>query len=190
MSVNVEEIVEKVRAQMNERGARTIRGLGRVFNTIDSNGNRKVDSQEFFVGINECGCNLSKHETDALLAYLDTDQDGNVNFDEFLVALRGRLNDTRQGVVDQAFCRFDLDGSGCITAADLRAAYACNLHPKVISGEITEDEAFLEFLANFGDKNNDGKITRCEWNDYYAAVSASIDSDDYFVEMMNRAWNL
>ena len=33
------------------------------------------------------------------------------------------------------------------------------MHPKVISGEITEDEAFLEFLANFGDKNNDGKIT-------------------------------
>ena len=55
------------------------------------------------------------------------------------------------------------------------------MHPKVISGDITEDEAFLEFLANFGDKNNDGTITKEEWNDYYAAVSASIDGDEHFV---------
>ena len=55
------------------------------------------------------------------------------------------------------------------------------MHPKVISGDITQDEAFLEFLANFGDKNNDGNITKEEWNDYYAAVSASVEEDEHFV---------
>jgi hypothetical protein len=74
-----------------------------------------------------------------------------------------------------------LDGSGYITASDLKVVYNVNMHPKVISGDITEDEAFLEFLANFGDKNNDGNITKEEWNDYYAAVSASIDGDEQFV---------
>ena len=80
------------------------------------------------------------------------------------------------------------DGSGVVTAADLRVVYSTNAHPKVISGEITEDEAYLEFLANFGDKNNDGMITQQEWNVYYAAVSANIDNDDEFCLMMTNAW--
>ena len=60
----------------------------------------------------------------------------------------------------------------------------------MISGEITEDEAFLEFLAHFGDTNNDGKITTQEWNDYYAAVSSSIDNDEHFCELIKTAWKL
>jgi Ca2+-binding EF-hand superfamily protein len=174
--------------QMNAKGAKTIRGLGRVFNTIDSDNNRKVDAQEFFVGINECGCNLTKDMTNQLLGHFDTDNDGNVNFDEFLVALRGKLNDCRGQAVAEAFRKFDIDGSGFINAADLKASYATSSHPRVVSGEITEDEAFLEFLANFGDKNNDGRITETEWCDYYSAVSASVDSDDYFVCLMKKSW--
>ena len=100
------------------------------------------------------------------------------------------MNATRQAVVDAAFAKFDADGSGAVTAADLRVCYSTGSHPKVISGEITEDEAYLEFLANFGDKNNDGMITQTEWNDYYAAVSSSIDNDDHFVELMRAAWKL
>lgn len=80
---------------MAARGAKTIRGLGRVFKTMDDSGNRKVDAQEFFVGLNECGCSLTKEETDALLSAFDTDHDGNVNFDEFLVGLRGSMNPAR-----------------------------------------------------------------------------------------------
>jgi len=175
---------------MAERGAKTIRGLGRVFRTMDSDGNRKLDAQEFFHGLNECGCDLTNQETDALLASFDTDHDGTVNFNEFLCAIRGSLNEQRQSVVDAAFLKFDLDGSGIVTASDLRVVYSCNAHPKVISGEITEDEAYLEFLANFGDKNNDGKITQTEWNDYYSAVSSSIDNDEHFVELMRTAWKI
>ena len=96
-------MVGKVRAQMNSRGAKTIRSLGRVFNTIDTNGNRRVDPQEFFVGLNECGCNLTKDETNALLAYLDTNSDGTVNYEEFLIAIRGQLNPARRAAVQAAF---------------------------------------------------------------------------------------
>jgi calcyphosin len=55
---------------------------------------------------------------------------------------------------------------------------------------MTSDEVFIEFLASFGDKNGDGSITKSEWNDYYAAVSASMDNDEHFVLMMNSAWKM
>lgn len=89
-----------------------------------------------------------------------------------------------------AFFKFDRDGSGSIQAADLKGVYSASMHPKVISGEMTEDEVFLELLSNFGDRNRDGRIDRNEWNDYYAAVSASIDNDDHFVQLMRTAWKL
>ena len=93
-------------------------------------------------------------------------------------------------MVDKAFLKFDADASGFITAADLKGVYNCSMHPKVLSGEMTADEVFLEFLANFGDKNRDGKIQRSEWNEYYAAVSSSIDNDDHFVQLMKAAWGI
>ena len=93
-------------------------------------------------------------------------------------------------VVDKAYCKFDADGSGCVTAADLKVVYNVDFHPKVQNGQITRDEAFLEFLKNFGDKNCDGMITKTEWCDYYSAVSASIDNDQHFVQIMKNAWKI
>ena len=48
----------------------------------------------------------------------------------------------------------------------------------------------MEFLGNFNDRNKDGKVDREEWNEYYAAVSSSIDNDDHFVQLMKSAWKL
>ena len=175
---------------MNARGAKTIRSLGRVFETFDADGNRRVNPQEFFVGLNECGCNLTKNETDALLAHLDTNSDGTINYDEFLVAIRGQLNQARRAAVCAAFSKFDIDRSGFITASDLKPVYRTSCHPRVVSGEITDDEAFLEFLANFADRNNDGRISATEWCDYYSAVSFAVDNDDHFIALVNSSWAL
>ena len=65
-----------------------------------------------------------------------------------------------------------------------------SFHPKVKSGELTEDQAFGEYLQNFGDSNRDGKITKAEWIEYYSAVSASIDNDEHFVQLMTITWKL
>merc|ERR1719359_1738145 len=147
-------VLQKMRDQLNSRGAKTIRGLGRTFRHFDSvDGNRKCDANEFITGLADIGVNVSKAECDALMKMLDTDGDGHINFDEFLLGVRGKCNEKRQAMVDKAFLKFDNDGSGCIEAADLKGVYSANMHPKVISGEMTEDEVFLQFLANFGDKN-------------------------------------
>lgn len=175
---------------MNRRGVKTIRGMGRSFRIFDDNGDRKIDKQEFYWGMKDLGADISKREAQLLLEYLDTNQDGVVSYDEFLYGIRGAPNAIRQEVIDAAYTKFDKDGNGTITSADLRVAYDCSNHPKVQSGEMTPEEVFVEFLAAFGDKNGDGMITKAEWNDYYAAVSANIDNDEHFCQLMARAWNL
>lgn len=63
-------------------------------------------------------------------------------------------------------------------------------HPKVVSGEITLDQAFDQFLKNFNDRTGAGKIDKYEWDDYYSAVSYSMDNDEHFVLLVRSVWQL
>ena len=57
------KVLEKMKAQINSRGAKTIRGLGRVFRNFDSfDGNHKVDTQEFFSGLREIQVDVTEAE--------------------------------------------------------------------------------------------------------------------------------
>ena len=38
--------------------------------------------------------------------------------------------------------------------------------------------------------NNDGVITKPEWDDYYTDLSMSLPSDEYFVRMMESVWQI
>jgi hypothetical protein len=55
---------------------------------------------------------------------------------------------------------------------------------------MTSHDVFIEFLATFGDKHGSGGISRDQWNDHYAAVSAQIENDSLFVSLMVTTWRL
>ena len=188
----VADILEHVRDRLQHRGVKTIAGLGRTFRALDSyDGNKKVDAEEFKVGLKENGAVVSDREAMTLMEFFDTDGDGHVNFDEFLVGIRGQLNARRKAIVEKAFLKFNKnDKDDWIDAEDLEGVYDVSMHPKYQSGQMSKKQVFDEFLANMGDKNRDGKITKEEWFDYYAAVSANIDNDDHFVLLMRNAWKL
>lgn len=93
-------------------------------------------------------------------------------------------------IIDKAFLKFDKDCSGFIEPSDMKGIYDATQHPKVRSGEMTENQVFAEFLESFGDTNRDFRISKQEWDDYYAAVSSNIDNDDHFILLMSRAWKL
>lgn len=83
-------------------------------------GNHKVDRQEFITGLRDCQVDLTNDQFMVLFEALDKNNDGCVDFDEFLVAIRGKPNARRQAVIDKAFLKFDKDCSGSIDANDLR----------------------------------------------------------------------
>ena len=68
---------------------------------------------------------------------MDTNGDGNVDYDAFLSAMRGSMNGTRAGLVQKAFCRFDKEGSNSIKASDLKVVMDVSTHPHVVSGLAT-----------------------------------------------------
>ena len=181
----------KVKHNLQTKSVRSLRGLTKAFkNILVHNGVRKLDKQEFYFGLRDYGVTITKREAEILLDYLDTEEDGFVNLDAFLQAVRGKPSATRQSWIDKAWSKIDKESNGYVTAYDIRQIFDCSYHPRVLSGEMCFDEVFTQFLQSFGDKNGDGTITYNEWNDYYAAVSSSIERDEHFIDLLKSCWRL
>ena len=193
----LEQVLSKLRVSLRKRtgiGDGGVRGLARHFRIVDRNGNGALDPSEFF---KVCALNrlpLSDDDVRLLFAHFDSDRSGEVAYDEFLRAVRGRLSPMRRRLAMRAFELLDRrhpDGPrGFLTVDNLKEAYSTSEHPAVRAGHLTREEALEDFLRGFegphGDR--DGRVTRDEWERYYEEVSMAFDSDDAFGAMLQSAW--
>eukprot|EP01031_Cornospumella_fuschlensis_P028030 gene28030-33848_t len=185
-------VLDTLRLQLKKSGASGIAGLSKKFRIMDDSGDGKLDMNEFVKGMKECKiADLTDKAMKHLFRYFDRDDSGYILYDEFLVGIRGVLNQRRKEMVGLAFRVLDSDGSGIVDMKDIAGRYNASAHPDVIMGKRTEQEVLREFLDAFETgKERDGMITPKEFEDYYANVSASIDDDDYFELMIRNAWHI
>lgn len=97
------QMIQDIKDTLKSRGAMAIRGVARVFKILDDNRNRQLDKNELMWGLKDFDIHLSEEQVDVLIKHFDKDNSGTVNFDEFLVALRGDLSDARIGFIRQAY---------------------------------------------------------------------------------------
>lgn len=70
----------------------------------------------------------------------DRNNGGSIDYDEFLAEIRGKMNEQRQRLVQQAFNILDQGGDGVIDIEDIKAKYNARYHPDVKQGKRTEEE--------------------------------------------------
>ena len=83
-----------------------------------------------------------------------------------------------------------MNKDGQVKLDDIAKIYDVSKNPDVLSGKKQPKEVYLEFMKQWDTQVPDGIITFEEFSDYFSQVSASIDSDQYFAEMMKNAWKL
>ncbi|XP_071132081.1 calcyphosin-like protein isoform X3 [Mytilus edulis] len=192
-SRTVQLLIGALREQCLLKGHNGIRGLGLVFRRMDIDFSKGIVYPEFRIAIDRYGLKMSEGYSKTFFNALDKDKSGAIDFAELMNALRSPMNERRTNVVKEAFDNFDVNTDGKLSLDDLRVFYTANAknHPKYLSGEWTLDQTLRSFLDSIDSPDDpDGVVTREEFLDYYAGVSATIDDDSYFVMMMRSCYGL
>jgi Ca2+-binding EF-hand superfamily protein len=121
---------------------------------MDDDGSKSISLPEFAKACKEFRVGISEENVPLVFESFDTNRDGTLNIDEFLMAIRGELNDYRRGLVEKAFRKIDKDGSGLIEIDDIKDLYNASKHPDVVQGRKTEDQILMEFLETFETHHN------------------------------------
>ena len=98
---------------------------------MDDNGNKKLDVDDFRWGLIDYGIQITKEQAEEILLIFDRDGDGHVDFNEFLRAIRGEINQTRLRYIEQAYSKLDATKDGKVTIDDIARLYNVDSHPDV-----------------------------------------------------------
>uniref|UniRef100_A0A8C5T9T5 Calcyphosine like n=1 Tax=Malurus cyaneus samueli TaxID=2593467 RepID=A0A8C5T9T5_9PASS len=124
---------------------------------------------------------------------IDSNRSRTLDFKEFQRGLRNYAVMINKEEAQELFRIFDKDGSGTIDFDE----FLVTLRPPMSNAR---KEIIMQAFQKL-DKTGDGvitiedlrgvyNVTTEEFMNYYAGVSASIDTDIYFIVMMKNAWKL
>lgn len=140
-----------IASQCNER---EIEDLKLRFEQLDTNGDGMLTFDEFQQGLSA----LSIVELRELWESVDIDRNGSIDYSEFLAATLDRTLYLQEEKLWAAFMTFDKDGSGKISAQELREVLGRE-------GQEMGSQEFWDSLVQEADRNHDGEIDFTEFMD-------------------------
>lgn len=90
---------------------------------MDDNNSKSLDKYEFTKAMTDYMLGFTEGEIQKLFTYFDFDRSGLIEFDEFVRAIRGPMNQGRKKKVAQCFKKLDKDGNGWIDISDIKGVY-------------------------------------------------------------------
>ncbi|KAJ4455307.1 putative calcyphosin protein [Paratrimastix pyriformis] len=186
--------LESFKQQLAARGLSGTIAIGRQMRRASTTGQRALDRPGFAEFCADLGINLTPAQREELFALFDQEPtDGTVDLSEFLAAIAPHLTADQEALVRQAFQKLDANHSNEITLEDIRPVYDAKHHPKVMKGEMTEEQALAEWvqILEGGRGNRDGRISYEEFLAYYQSLSSNfLGRPGMFEEMMRSCWKL
>jgi calmodulin len=131
-----------------------------AFSLFDKDGSGDIDGSELMEVLAALGTPVSEAEAREMVAEVDADKSGSIDFPEFLTMMSKKLaSDDLEDEVRLAFGRFDEDGSGFIDVPELQHAM------KQLGEDMTVQEV-KEMIAE-ADKDGDGLLS---YEDFAATI--------------------
>merc|ERR1711920_505886 len=118
-----------------------------AFSLFDKDGDGTITTKELGTVIRSLGQNPTEAELQDMINEVDADDNGTIDFPEFLNLMARKMKDTDS---EEEFKVFDKDGNGFISAAELR-------HVMTNLGEKLTDEEADEMIRE-ADVDGDGQI--------------------------------
>eukprot|EP01022_Parablepharisma_sp_SALTPOND_P017048 TRINITY_DN2640_c0_g1_i1.p2 TRINITY_DN2640_c0_g1~~TRINITY_DN2640_c0_g1_i1.p2 ORF type:complete len:722 (+),score=93.15 TRINITY_DN2640_c0_g1_i1:6000-8165(+) len=193
--IRADKLVDMFRKKVNERGAKGIMGLIKCFKDVDKDKSGTLSQDEFKMAMKEYKLGIDDGDLEVIFKEFDKDRDSLISQEEFLRTIRGEMNEYRKRIVNAVFDVLDTNKTGIINIGETKKKYSGAKHPAVLAGRKTDSQVVDDLATALDLYQNcyelkDGTMTREEFIEFYNNVSASIDSDTYFEEMMKNCWGL
>lgn len=180
-----------LKERLKNRGVRTLTGLGKLLRQRDSSGNGVLVKGELQQALKEFHLELPNEDFESIWLILDQDRKGKVDYNQFIQAFVGEMNEFRKSFVRKAYMKLDPNKTGSISVNDISKFYNPKKHPKVLSGESTEQQIQSAFLDTLQQGSASSKeVTYCEFESYYEGLSLGIANDEDFSNILRNCWGV
>jgi calcium-dependent protein kinase len=126
-----------------------INNLKKSFEAFDKHKDGQITYEELKQGLLQLkSINMNEKDIKDLFDLIDVDQNGKIDYTEFLASTLQKQNYLKKERLWEAFCRFDKDNNGHITKEELLQA---------LKAEKTQEKEIEKYIKVV-DKNGDGKI--------------------------------
>ena len=126
-----------------------IQNLKKAFEAFDKCKDGQISYEELKQGLLQLkASNINENEIVKLFKSIDVDQNGRIDYTEFLAATLQKINYLKKERLLETFCMFDKDNSGYITKEELI---------KALKAEKSQEKEIEKYIMAV-DKNKDGKI--------------------------------
>jgi len=130
-----------------------------------------------------------------IFAFFDLNRNMYINYDEFLLGIRGAMSQERRSLVDKVFMKLDEDLHGIIPVHLVKNQFNADMHPLVVRRERTSDQCLMEFLDVLEGYLvikgiNDNNITKEEFLELYSFLSSAYPDDNTFSKVITGTWEL
>jgi Ca2+-binding EF-hand superfamily protein len=89
----------RFKEKLFKRGVKGLIGLKRQFKIMDSDGSGALDIEEFKRALSDYKIQASVEEAEQIFRVFDRNNDGTINFEEFMGAILGDLSEYRANLV-------------------------------------------------------------------------------------------
>lgn len=180
-------VVGRMRKEFSARGPTGLQGLITALRESDDRGRGKLGPSEFIWALTSCGLRATHEEVFALLDYFDVSNEGVVNYELFLDAIRGDLPPPRRRVAMEVFRTIDIENAGEVWMADILTRFDPHHHPSVVSGEVDPQSIVDELTLSMphGAEGPGGtRVTFDGFCKFFSMVSANLSRDEHFEQLL------
>jgi Ca2+-binding EF-hand superfamily protein len=189
-------LVDFLRPKINTNNGVTYYSLAHHLKSNEDAATKTTSLESLLSTIKLLQLDINPDDIINLYACLDYTQTGKVSTDEILRIISGDIDEKRKISIISKFAEMDKNKTGYLPISLIKKVFNAKFHPDCFLGKKPENEVQDEFMFTFEvfcflkGLGNDQEISFRDFVEYYTPISASIENDNYFDDILLGSWNI